>query len=109
MKVSAILLRREDGYKRNYFDFQFDFWHLTCISIRFLSPGKNSSELSHSYFHQAFQTSIYPQPAPESLNESPAAPLSRQERDNLNHLARNLEDPSVEGEDGLQEGDYSQF
>ena len=49
------------------------------------------------------------QPAPESLNESPAAPLSRQERDNLNHLARNLVDPSVEGEDGLQEGDYSQF
>ena len=102
--LPAILLRREDEYKLIYFDFYnrhvFQTNSSLLVKIKQIEPlllSPNIPDLCLS------------QPAPEGLNESPAAPLSRQERDNLNHLARNLVDPSVEGEDGLQEGDYSQF
>ena len=98
--LTAILLRREDGYKLNYFDFYIQTNSSFLVKIKQFEPLLLSPSIPDLYLSQT---------APESLNESPAAPLSRQERDNLNHLARNLVDPSVEGEDGLQEGDYSQF
>ena len=98
------ILRREGGYKLIYFDFYIRHAFQTnsslLVKIKQIEPLLLSPSIPDLCLSQ---------PTLGSLNESPAAPLSRQERDNLNHLACNLVDPSVEGEDGLQEGDYSQF
>ena len=108
MKVYQLLSEEKMGTNETIltFNLTFDIWHVfpsdpsRLVKIKQIEPLLLSPSIPDLYLSQT---------APESLNESPAAPLSRQERDNLNHLARNLVDPSVEGEEGLQEGDYSQF